>query len=100
MLANLVKYFVNCVSINWGVNRFFTSRFIIVKIVDNFPKFLLENSETIVIFVFSFVRKVKIIVKIYLTSQEPNKLRYKQYGLNDFYWALDKQNKKEANICP
>ena len=71
MLANLVKYFISCVSINWGVNRCFTSRFIIAKIVDNFPKLLLENSETIVIFVFSFVRKVKIIVKIYLTSQEP-----------------------------
>lgn len=26
-----------------------------------------------------------------------DKLRYEQYGLNDFYWALDKQNKKQAN---
>jgi hypothetical protein len=27
-----------------------------------------------------------------------DKLRYEQYGLNDFYFALDKQNKKKANI--
>ena len=26
-----------------------------------------------------------------------DKLRYEQYGLNDFYWALEKQNKKQAN---
>ncbi|MCE2687982.1 MAG: hypothetical protein LW595_05525, partial [Rickettsiales bacterium] len=26
-----------------------------------------------------------------------DKLRYEQYGLNDFYWALNKQNKKQAN---
>ena len=25
------------------------------------------------------------------------KLKYEQYGLNDFYWALDKQNKKQPN---
>jgi len=28
-----------------------------------------------------------------------DKLRYEQYGLNDFYWALDKQNKKQAKNC-
>jgi len=25
------------------------------------------------------------------------KLKYEQYGLNDFYWALEKQNKKQAH---
>ena len=25
------------------------------------------------------------------------KLKYEQYGLNDFYWALDKQNQKQAH---
>ena len=25
------------------------------------------------------------------------KLKYEQYGLNDFYWALDKQNKKQPH---
>lgn len=28
------------------------------------------------------------------------KLKYEQYGLNDFYWALDKQNKKHGGLSP
>ncbi len=33
----------------------------------------------------------------FLLFDHIDKLRYEQYGLNDFYWALEKQNKKQAN---
>ncbi len=34
----------------------------------------------------------------YLLFDYIEKLKYEQYGLNDFYWALDKQNKKQPLI--
>lgn len=34
----------------------------------------------------------------YLLFDYVEKLKYEQYGLNDFYWALDKQNKKQPLI--
>ncbi len=35
----------------------------------------------------------------YLLFDYIEKLKYEQYGLNDFYWALDKQNKKQPLIA-